>query len=626
MRILILYCEEGDGHAAAARTLARELRAAGADVAVHDALADGLGRLIPLVSRDAYHLQTRFLRWTYGLEFLLFARVPPTRWLGRRGLALFGARPLRRLVDSHAPDVVVSTHPSVTNVLGFLRRRGKLEAPVVATITDFGIHALWSHPGVDLHLVMHESGRPAVERVAGRGSAQVVRAIVAPEFLRPAPRAEARRRLGLPAAARVALVSGGGWGVGALDEVTAAALEVPGLEVVCVAGRNETMRRRLERLFAGEPRVRVLGFTDRMPDYLAAADLLVDTTLGVTCLEAMAAGRPVVAYGMPPGHSRASARALAALGLAAAPRSRAEFASELARLTDAPSPPRGAVGAAEAILAARPRVQPTRTRPALVTAGATAAMLVFAGFTFASPSSYPVFANALELGLSNVPTSRPDVGLVVEARREQIPALAERLRAAGLRASLAVRDLPSGAQRRSAAAAGDGLLPELPRGGAAGVIHTPRDLHRLADGLALGGHFYFVVPDSGFTLGAYVAAKAAGGVPVAGLRPRRPADLDRIVRGSIVVVDAQSASSFAALAGLLASRGLRAVPLSELVAASARATGADRVSTTSPAPTRTSATTMPASRSGAAGHHSRASSGASATGTNVFRPKTTGAT
>ena len=40
-----------------------------------------------------------------------------------------------RVVGEADPDVVVSTHPAVTNVLGFLRRRGRLTVPVVATIT-----------------------------------------------------------------------------------------------------------------------------------------------------------------------------------------------------------------------------------------------------------------------------------------------------------------------------------------------------------------------------------------------------------------------------------------------------------------------------------------------------------
>ena len=64
-----------------------------------------------------------------------------------------------------------------------------------------------------------------------------------------------------------------------------------------------------------EPRVHVYGFTDKMPQLLAAADVLVHSTGGVTCLEAKAAGTPVVSYGLPVGHARLNTRAMAALHL-----------------------------------------------------------------------------------------------------------------------------------------------------------------------------------------------------------------------------------------------------------------------------------------------------------------------
>ncbi len=85
--------------------------------------------------------------------------------------------------------------------------------------------------------------------------------------------------------------------------------------IVCLAGRNEQLEEKLSAAFADEPRVHVYGFTDKMPELLAAADVLVHSTGGVTCLEARAAGTPVVSYGLPVGHARLNTRAMAALDL-----------------------------------------------------------------------------------------------------------------------------------------------------------------------------------------------------------------------------------------------------------------------------------------------------------------------
>src|SRR5437867_6303707 len=214
LRVVILSAEVGEGHAAAARALAAELVGERADVEVliGDALV-GLGRVLRFVLLDAYRWQLRVAPWIFGVLYRLVARVPPLRGLGRAGLALFGARPLLRLIERYRPDIVVSTYPAATSVLGHLRRRGRLTVPTCATATDLAGLEFWAHPGIDLHLVMHEACVAPVERIAGAGSARPVRPLVAPAFFEPRSAEQARRSLELPLDGPVVVVSGGGWGV-----------------------------------------------------------------------------------------------------------------------------------------------------------------------------------------------------------------------------------------------------------------------------------------------------------------------------------------------------------------------------------------------------------------------------
>jgi UDP-N-acetylglucosamine:LPS N-acetylglucosamine transferase len=640
VRILILYCEEGEGHASVARTLASELEAVGADTVVHDALQEGLGRFIPFCTRDAYRVQVRWLRWTYGLEYLLFTRFPPTRAIARAGLAFLGGRPLRRLIRRVAPSVIVSTHPAVTNVLGALRRRGHLDVPVVATVTDFGVHSLWAHRGVDLHLVMHERSVPQIERVAGAGSARVVDAIVAADFRGKISQTEARRALGLPAEAAIAVISGGGWAVGRVEAAVEAAMPVEGLSLVVLTGRNELLHRRLEQRLNSHERVRVLPFMDRMPELLAAADVLIDSTLGVTCLEALIAGCLVIAFGAPPGHSRDNARALAALGLAETPRTSSELAELLAKVARERSRmPRllpSAQRSADTILAARARLQSRKSRrPAFVAGAATAATLAFTGWTFASPTPYPLVARAFDLGeLQQVNVVQPEAGLVVDAPQPQIARLARMLAAKREHASFVVSTPPSLALLRELAQLHDGLLPATSSGGPMALLRFRKHLVVLAKGLGVRGRFYYLRPRSGFTLADYLAARQAGGLPVTAsvtLDGSATPEPDNVHPGAIVLVVAasgQARDSLTAALALLASRDLRAVSLTELVASAARArtTGLERASASAPPPTSASETKRPRSRSADVDHHSRAIAGASATGTNVVSAKTSGAT
>jgi processive 1,2-diacylglycerol beta-glucosyltransferase len=316
-RVLILSADVGEGHAAAARALADQIEASPehAEVTIIDGLA-AMGRLLRPVVEDGYRVQLRFMPWTYTLIYWLLEHVAPIRFSARRTLWLLGARPLARCIAEHEPDVIVSTYPAVTVVLARLRRTKAVDCPTVATITDLTGLFFWAQPGIDMHLVMYGQSMSSVERIAGEGSVRLVRPLISADFLGPRCPLQARRALGLPEQGRMVVVSGGGWGVG---DIEGAVREIAKMgevsSIVCLAGRNEQLEDRLRGTFAAEPRVHVYGFTEEMPQLLAGADVLVHSTGGVTCLEAKAAGTPVVSYGLPVGHARLNTRAMATLEL-----------------------------------------------------------------------------------------------------------------------------------------------------------------------------------------------------------------------------------------------------------------------------------------------------------------------
>ena len=65
----------------------------------------------------------------------------------------------------------------------------------------------------------------------------------------PRTRRDAREALDIPAHARMVLVSGGGWGIGDLEGAIDTALADDDTLVVCITGRNEAARERLEQPF-----------------------------------------------------------------------------------------------------------------------------------------------------------------------------------------------------------------------------------------------------------------------------------------------------------------------------------------------------------------------------------------
>jgi len=317
-RVLILTASVGEGHDLPARTLADQLRseAPGVDIVTEDGLRV-MGKPFVLLSERAPGIVFFRFRWLWDAAFWLFVALGPTRRATQKLVRTLGSRGVLRLIQRVEPDVIVSVYPITTEVLGGLRRKGKLDVPVAAGITDLAAMHYWAAPGVDLHLLTHPESEDEVRRVAGQETeVQAVHGLTRPEFSRPCEAADARAALGLPATGKLVLVSGGGWGVGDLEGAIDTALAVVDVDLVaCLCGRNDDLRARLADRYAAE-RVRLVGFTEQMSEWLAAADALVHSTGGLTVLEAYVRGCPAISYGWGRGHIRANNAAFRRYGIA----------------------------------------------------------------------------------------------------------------------------------------------------------------------------------------------------------------------------------------------------------------------------------------------------------------------
>jgi UDP-N-acetylglucosamine:LPS N-acetylglucosamine transferase len=302
------------------------------DVVVEDGL-EPMGRVVTFLSEDAGRIVFFRFQWVWDVGFWLFARFRPTRRGTQFLLTRLGGRGLLRMITSVGPDVIVSTYPNTTEVLAYLRRTGRLGVPVCSAITDVAALDYWAAPGVDMHLLVHPASADEVRSVAGpQARLQAVYGLTAPAFLQPPDPAGARRRLGLPIAGRIVLVSGGGWGVGDVEGAVDEALGIDDVAlVVCLCGRNESLYAQMVARYGADERVRVESFTDRMVEWMAAADVLVHSTGGLTVLEAVMCGLPTISYGWRRGHVRVNNAAFTRLGLAEVVSSREGIAPAIRR-------------------------------------------------------------------------------------------------------------------------------------------------------------------------------------------------------------------------------------------------------------------------------------------------------
>ena len=200
------------------------------------------------------------------------------------------------LIQQFAPDVVIGTQMIPAAMVSSLKRRGRLNAPLMGVLTDYGMHDFWRQPGVDCYCIAHESIAASVRVNDQRVEVCPTGVPLMPGFAHPLSQQEARRQLHIAPQSKAVLVLGGGLGL-SVDAITAELLQgaAPTFLIV-MPGKNSVARAQLLARAARHPgRVLVCDWTERMDIHIRAADVVVGKPGGVSVAEVLACGRPLFA-------------------------------------------------------------------------------------------------------------------------------------------------------------------------------------------------------------------------------------------------------------------------------------------------------------------------------------------
>ncbi|MFI5119214.1 MAG: glycosyltransferase, partial [Thermoanaerobaculia bacterium] len=205
-------------------------------------------------------------------------------------------------------DVVLATHFLAAQVLPPKERR-KIPFRLGLVVTDFDVHAFWVQPDADVTLVATEELRAILCGRGVDGKRIAVTGIpIMPAFAARHDRRRLRAAFGIAEEAPAVVVMGGGSGVGSMREAVEAALGAGRAHVLAVAGRNTALERKLRE--AEVPKgaaLSVFGFVTNMHDLMAAADLAVTKSGGLTTAECLASALPMVIRDPIPGQEERNA-------------------------------------------------------------------------------------------------------------------------------------------------------------------------------------------------------------------------------------------------------------------------------------------------------------------------------
>lgn len=319
-KILILTGRFGEGHQQAANAIQEAAidEFPNIETVIVDFMADAYPNLYP-VSHYVYMKGIKKFPQLYGF---IFKKTYEKNYISKKINSLFsiGIGKMLKLLQEVRPTVVVSTYPFASSVFSKLKEYGLTNVPLVTVITDYTCHSSWVHPFTDQYIVGSQEIREKLiqhgipkEGVASTGIP------IRKRFLEKRDRNELIQKYKLEKNIPTILIMGGGDGLIGKGFLNNHTLEMitERLQLIILCGNNHKLRQQLEKdLSFSKHRIEILGFTEKVNELMAVANIIITKPGGVTISEALAMELPMLLYKPLPGQERDNAKYLINAGAA----------------------------------------------------------------------------------------------------------------------------------------------------------------------------------------------------------------------------------------------------------------------------------------------------------------------
>lgn len=318
-RFLIVAASIGSGHMRAAEAVGSEIKRKypQAEIRIVDFMSAKTAYLNGFL-KEAYLKMLHIVPDMY--EFLYaFTSGRMSGFSVQNLLAMAMKNDMAALLADSQADVAIFTHPFPCAAAAYLKRTKQTKALICGVITDFAVHQLWVYPEVDLYFVAHSS---FCRQLAARGVEDWriydTGIPIAEAFSRSYDNAALLKRLSLTKDRPVILIMGGGLGLGGVkDALVELEKSAANMQIMVVAGENQSLWNQLNKMSArSQHDIRVWGFSNNVPELMAAADLLITKPGALTICEALAMHLPLILSEPIPGQEKENAAFIEKTGAA----------------------------------------------------------------------------------------------------------------------------------------------------------------------------------------------------------------------------------------------------------------------------------------------------------------------
>lgn len=287
MNILILTARFGLGHIKTAEAIKEDLLINGkiSNQDVNVEIVDLMGYLFPKSSEMIYTGFNFMVSKCSGLYNLL------NKVAGKKGeapLKIAIARKIDKLLETYDADAIVVVFPVCSQYISAYKKIRQSKIPMYTYITDITAHEEWIASGTDLYFVGDSSTKNTLMSKGILESDIAISGIPVRNKFKAATKSSEQEDLPLN---KEILLLGGGLGLlPCCNKMLAEFSKDTSVHFTVITGTNHKLYEKLKTQF---PWVNVVGYTDKIDEYMRRADLIVSKAGGITTFEAIYSGTPM---------------------------------------------------------------------------------------------------------------------------------------------------------------------------------------------------------------------------------------------------------------------------------------------------------------------------------------------
>ncbi|MCK5851715.1 galactosyldiacylglycerol synthase [bacterium] len=214
------------------------------------------------------------------------------------------------------PDHIICTHFLPAEMIdraiskNIKLPNGKNIPPTSVVVTDFDVHWMWCLKYLNQFFVANkEAALRLADRNVDANKINITGIPVCPGFTKKYSQNEKKIELNLAPDKIAVLLMAGGYGIGRIDETAERLInDFPDLQIIAIAGHNKKLSESLDKLSEKyNERIVSIGYTTEVEKYMAASDIILTKTGGLTSSECLAMGKPMIVINPIPGQEERNA-------------------------------------------------------------------------------------------------------------------------------------------------------------------------------------------------------------------------------------------------------------------------------------------------------------------------------